>query len=73
MSRKSVVAENATSATDGKSYQVKCHNLDAIILFGFRVNSKRGTQFRIWATRILKEHLVRGISVNEHRLKDNPR
>ena len=48
LSRKSVVAKNATTAADGKTYQVEYFNLDAILSVGYRVNSKRGTQFRIW-------------------------
>jgi prophage maintenance system killer protein len=67
--RKSVVAKNATTAADGKTYQVELFNLDAIISVGYRVNSKRGTEFRIWATNTLKQHLVQGYSVNEKRLK----
>jgi prophage maintenance system killer protein len=70
LSRKAVVAENATTAADGKTYQVEYYNLDAIISVGYRVNSQRGTQFRIWATRILKEHLVSGFTANAHRLKE---
>ena len=50
--------------------RVKYYNLDAIISVGYRVNSKRGTQFRIWATRVLHEHLVKGFTANEKRLKD---
>lgn len=49
---------------------MKFYNLDAIISVGYRVNSKRGTQFRIWATNVLKEHLIRGYSVNQNRLKE---
>ena len=67
--RASVVAKNATTAADGKQYQVEYFNLDAIISVGYRVNSKRGTEFRIWATNILKQHLIQGYSVNEKRLK----
>jgi len=65
----SVVAKNATTAADGKIYQVEYYNLDAIISVGYRVNSKRGTEFRIWATNVLRQHLVKGYSVNEKRLK----
>jgi|GEM_PF-3150086 len=65
----SVVAKNATTASDGKTYQVEYFNLDAIISVGYRVNSKRGTEFRIWATNVLKQHIVKGYSVNEKRLK----
>jgi len=63
-----VRAKFAQTAEDGKTYQVQFYNLDAIISVGYRVNSKRGTQFRQWATRILREHLVRGYTVNEQRL-----
>jgi len=60
----------ATTAADGKTYQVEYFNLDAIISVGYRVNSKRGTQFRIWATRILRDHLLLGYSVNQRRLQE---
>jgi hypothetical protein len=70
VARESVVAKNATTATDGKTYLVEYFNLDAILSVGYRVNSKRGTQFRIWATRTLREHLLRGFSVNERRLRE---
>lgn len=68
LSMTSVVAKNATTAADGKIYQVEYFNLDAILSVGYRVNSKRGTQFRIWATQVLKDHLLRGYTVNEKRL-----
>ncbi|MDI6688309.1 MAG: virulence protein RhuM/Fic/DOC family protein, partial [Desulfobacterales bacterium] len=68
LAREAVVAKNATTASDGKTYQVDYYNLDAIISVGYRVNSKRGTQFRIWATTILKDYLVRGYSLNQRRL-----
>ena len=55
LGRDSVVANFATTATDGKSYHVDYYNLDVIISVGYRVKSVRGTQFRIWATSILKE------------------
>jgi hypothetical protein len=67
--RNSVVAKIATTAADGKIYQVEYFNLDAIISVGYRVNSKRGTQFRIWATNVLKKHLVDGYTINEKRLR----
>ena len=70
LDRESVVAKNATTASDGKTYQVEYFNLDAIISVGYRVNSKRGTQFRIWANSVLKDYLVKGYSVNEKRLKE---
>src|SRR3989344_1945670 len=56
LSRNSVVAKNATTAADGKVYQVEYYNLDAVISVGYRVNSKRATQFRIWATTKLRAH-----------------
>ncbi len=70
LAREAVVAKNATTASDGKTYQVDYYNLDAIISVGYRVNSKRGTQFRIWATTILKDHLVCGYSLNQRRLAE---
>ena len=68
LKRNRVVAKNATTAADGKVYQVEYYNLDAILSVGYRVNSKRGTQFRIWATNTLKDHLVKGYTLNEKRL-----
>lgn len=70
LQRDSVVAKFATTATDGKTYQVEYFNLDAIISVGYRVNSLRGTQFRIWATRLLKEHLLKGFTLDDKRLKE---
>ena len=70
LDRRSVVAKNATTAADGKTYQVDYFSLDAILSVGYRVNSKRGTQFRIWATRTLKDHLLRGYTLNEKRLRE---
>jgi hypothetical protein len=69
----SVVAFFATTASDGKTYQVEHYNLDAIISVGYRVNSKRGTQFRQWATQRLKEYLLKGYSINNriNRLEDH--
>jgi prophage maintenance system killer protein len=65
----SVVAKNATTASDGKVYQVEFYNLDVIISVGYRVKSLRGTQFRIWANRILRDYLVKGYAINELRVK----
>jgi hypothetical protein len=64
LERQSVVAKFATTAADDKTYQVEHFNLDAIISVGYRVNSLRGTQFRIWATCTLKDHLIRGYTLN---------
>ncbi|HAR49773.1 MAG TPA: hypothetical protein DCR81_06660 [Smithella sp.] len=69
LNKDSVVAKYATTASDGKIYKVEYFNLDAIISVGYRVNSKRGTQFRIWATNILRKHLVDGYTINQKRLK----
>lgn len=68
LQRNSVVAKNATTATDGKNYNVEYYNLDAILSVGYRVNSKRGTQFRQWATQRLKDFMTRGFILNEKRL-----
>ena len=56
------------TAEDGKKYKTKFYNLDAIISVGYRVNSKKATQFRVWATKTLKDYLVKGYAVNEKRL-----
>ena len=68
--RNSVVANFTTTATDGKTYQVDYYNLDVIISVGYRVKSKRGTQFRIWATGILKEYMRKGFALDDDRLKN---
>ena len=60
-----VVAKFATTARDGKTYQVEHYNLDMILSVGYRVKSKRGIEFRKWANSILKDHLLRGSSVNQ--------
>ncbi|MCY7329310.1 MAG: virulence RhuM family protein, partial [Saprospiraceae bacterium] len=65
----SVVANFATTATDGKTYQVDYYNLDMIISVGYRVNSHRGTQFRIWATKRLREYIIKGFTLDDERLK----
>lgn len=70
LQRKSVVAKIATTAADGKAYQVDYYNLDVIISVGYRVKSLRGTQFRIWATKVLRDHILQGFSVNKNRLVD---
>ena len=65
----SVIANFATTATDGKKYSVAFYNLDMIISVGYRVHSYRGVQFRIWATKILKEYIVKGFAMNDDLLK----
>ncbi|MBL0050393.1 MAG: virulence protein RhuM/Fic/DOC family protein [Bacteroidetes bacterium] len=66
----SVVAKFATTASDGKTYKMEHYNLDVIISVGYRVKSKRGTQFRQWATQRLKEHLLQGYTINQKRLDE---
>lgn len=60
----SVCKDSLLTATDGKKYKTKLYNLDVIISVGYRVKSQRGTQFRIWANSVLKDHLLRGYSIN---------
>jgi len=67
--RERVVANFATTAADGKKYQVEFFNLDVIISVGYRVKSQRGTQFRIWATQRLREYIVKGFTMDDERLK----
>lgn len=67
---KSVVTEFLTTATDGKQYQTRYYSLDAIIAVGYRVNSKRATQFRIWATKTLREFIIKGFVLDDERLKN---
>jgi hypothetical protein len=66
---KSVIRNFRITATDGKKYDTAHYNLDVIISVGYRVKSLRGTQFRIWATNVLRQHLVEGYTINEKRLK----
>lgn len=66
----SVSSKMEHTATDGKKYQILFYNLDAIIAVGYRINSNQATQFRIWATQVLKEHLIQGYSINEKRLAE---
>lgn len=61
----SVVAKNATTAKDGKIYKVDYYNLDVIISIGYRVKSQQGTQFRIWANKVLKDYLIKGFAINQ--------
>jgi len=69
--RDSVVKDFFTTAADGKNYQVTYYNLDVIISVGYRIKSKRGVQFRIWATNILKEYIRKGFAMDDERLKGN--
>ncbi|KKP31196.1 MAG: cell filamentation protein Fic [Candidatus Staskawiczbacteria bacterium RIFOXYB2_FULL_32_9] len=66
----SVCANFAHTADDGKKYNTKFYNLDAIISVGYRVNSQQATHFRIWATNVLKEYMIKGFAMNDERLKN---
>ncbi|MCM8537005.1 MAG: virulence RhuM family protein [Lentisphaeraceae bacterium] len=70
LEKNSVVANFATTAADGKTYQVDYYSLDAIISVGYRVNSTKATQFRIWATKVLKEYIIKGFAMDDDRLKN---
>ena len=69
LNQNSVVANFATTAADGKKYKVDYYNLDVIISVGYRVKSLRGTQFRIWASGVLKECMKKGFALDDDRLK----
>ena len=71
LERDRVVANFATTAADGKTYQVEFYNLDVIISVGYRVKSHRGTQFRIWATQRLREYIIKGFTLDDERLKQS--
>ena len=66
----SVIKDYLTTAADGKNYNVTFYSLDMILAIGFRVRSKRGTQFRIWANRNLKEYMIKGFVMDDERLKN---
>jgi hypothetical protein len=70
LEQNSVTEDFSVTADDGKNYRVKHYNLDAIISVGYRVNSLRGTQFRIWATKQLKEYIIKGFVIDDERLKN---
>ncbi|PQL20349.1 hypothetical protein VEHSUH05_04605 [Veillonella denticariosi JCM 15641] len=65
-----VISKMETTAEDGKIYQTNFYNLDAIIAVGYRVNSKKATQFRIWATGVLREYIVKGFALDDDMLKN---
>ena len=69
LEQNSVIEEFSATASDGKNYNTKFYNLDAVIAVGYRVNSFKATQFRIWATKVLKEYLVKGFAMDDERLK----
>ena len=70
LNESSVVKDFLTTAKDGKNYKTKHYNLDAIISIGYRVNSSQATYFRIWATNILKEYIIKGFAMDDERLKN---
>ena len=67
LDKDAVCAKIAHTAEDGKIYQTEFYNLDAIISVGYRVNSKKATEFRIWATKVLKEYIIKGFALNDER------
>lgn len=71
LDKNSVVKKILTTASDGKNYRVLHYNLDAIIAVGYRINSQRATEFRIWATKVLKEYMIKGFSLNDEKLKND--
>ena len=69
LDKNSVTEKISATASDGKNYNTNFYNLDAIISVGYRVNSHRATQFRIWATSVLKEYMIKGFAMDDERLK----
>ena len=65
-----VISKMETTAEDGKIYQTNFYNLDVIIAVGYRVNSKKATQFRIWATGVLREYIIKGFALDDVMLKN---
>jgi hypothetical protein len=70
LDKESVCAKLAHTAEDGKTYHAQYYNLDAVISVGYRVNSRRGTEFRMWATTVLRNNIIKGYSVNPKRLSE---
>ena len=71
LEEKSVSKESLLTAKDGKNYNTKFYDLDVIISVGYRVKSIRGTQFRIWANKLIKEYLIKGYNLDSERMKNN--
>src|SRR3989338_262513 len=71
LEKRSVVANFATTAKDGKIYHVDYYNLDVIISVGYRVKSRQGVSFRMWAAKVLKEHIIKGYTINRQRIAAN--
>lgn len=69
LDKNSITEKISATATDGKNYPTQFYNLDAIISVGYRVNSRRATSFRIWATGVLKEYMIKGFAIDDERLK----
>ena len=67
LNENSVIEDSSITASDGKKYKTKIYNLDAIIAVGYRINSRKATEFRIWATKILKEYMTKGFALNDER------
>ena len=67
LDKNSVTEKCSLTADDGKNYNTTIYNLDAIIAVGYRVNSKKATEFRIWATKVLKKYIIKGFSLNDER------
>lgn len=70
LEQESVISILETTAEDGKNYQTQYYNLDAVISVGYRVNSAQATQFRIWATQLIKEYIIKGFAMDDERLKN---
>ena len=70
LDKKSVTEKCSLTADDGKNYNTTIYSLDAIIAVGYRINSKKATNFRIWATKILKEYMIKGVVMDDERLKN---
>ncbi|MFA6357056.1 MAG: RhuM family protein [Candidatus Omnitrophota bacterium] len=70
LKKSSVIRNFRITAADGKSYETNFYNLDVVISVGYRIKSQNGTRFRIWATNVLKQHLIDGYTLNEKRLKE---
>ncbi|MFZ9036151.1 MAG: RhuM family protein [Francisellaceae bacterium] len=71
LDQNSVIRKSRITAQDGKEYTTSQYNLDVIISVGYRVKSKEGTQFRIWATKVLRDHVIKGYTLNQKRLAEN--
>ena len=71
LDKNSVVSKMEITAPDGKNYNTEVYSLDAIIAVVYRINSKKATEFRIWATKVLKEYMIKGFSLDDERLKNN--